>query len=73
VKRLDTYVTALFTPERLKELQQRITTLLEKPSDQRWVPFLMLFSGSLHDEDVVVNNKRLLIMALLSEIMRQAT
>lgn len=73
VKRLDTYVTALFTPERLKELQQRITALLEKPSDQRWVPFLMLFSGSLHDEDVVVNNKRLLIMALLSEIMRQAT
>jgi hypothetical protein len=69
VLRLDDYVTDLFTPERLDRFRRRLRSIVNSPDyPEKWLAFRLMLLEYMADEDVMENEKRFFISALLGEM-----
>ncbi len=70
----DSYLTELFTPERLDQLRARLEAILKDPAYAgKWFPFLYMLAEYMADEDAVKNEKQFLITALAGEMRAVST
>jgi len=69
VKRVDEYLTNLFTPERLEQLRVRIDEIAGEASfPKKWAPFILTLREYMADENAAEYEKPFLIQAFVGEI-----
>jgi hypothetical protein len=67
--KIDTYITNLFTSERLDRLRARLKAVANDPSySQKWLPFRLMLTEYMADENAIENEKGFLIRALIGEM-----
>ena len=66
---LHKYITEILTPERLKQLRERMAVLEKDPSyDRKWLPFLVMMRGDMQEKDAVKNEIPFLTNVLMGEL-----
>ena len=69
VARLQSYLSALFTPARLEQLQSRMDAVVADPAYKgQWFPFVVMLREYLQDENAIQNEMGTLIGALFGEM-----
>lgn len=69
--RMEEYLTGILTPQRLDQLRERLTSIVnEEALEGKWLGFVLMLREDMEEEDAVENNKAFLMRALFGEMRR---
>jgi hypothetical protein len=69
ISQVDSYITELFTSERLDQLRARLDAILKDPAyTGKWLAFLYMVAKYMADEDAAENEKHFLITSFIGEM-----
>jgi hypothetical protein len=69
ISQVGSYITELFTPERLDQLRVRLNTILADPVyPKKWLAFLYMLAEYMAAEDAVEHEKHVLITSFIGEM-----